>query len=769
MDMPADDLLNTYTLASLQQMARQRGIAKPKNKERSVEALAPILFAPKAIRASLENLTSLERLVLDRLILTGGDTPTQVIRQRLEHEGQIDRKAQPERGAFSSYWGYNREKGSAHKRGSRKFEDLVARLGALGLVFTTEPLHSSGYVVELNVPGRRLFIPEAILGQLPAVELSTETAPPPSIVREADPAPLLRDFYLLLSFASREPIPLTARGSIAKRSLVRIDSTLRHPEGTDSIRTEDDLARLPFLRALGEELGHVVAGPGELLLDERAEGFLRQPAHERQRHLFEAWRRTTRWNELFRIPNLSVKGKGMSVRTAPAGVVAARQQVLTELAELPAGEWVTVEHLIERLRVRAYEFLLPRRWSPNHYYSYGYYGYGGGLPNPYGNNQLGLTFEVDGEQAGWDLVEAGFIRTIITEALYALGGVDLGEADGVTNAFRITPDGARLLHGKTLAARPNQAHVIVQPNFQVFVMEPTGEDIRFRLDQMADRLRADQAVEYEITRDSVYRAQRASVDAEAIVEFLESVSTVGLPQNVRRTIEEWGTQHERIIVRRRTPLLQALDEETLDALYADPELAHLLGRRVAPTVALVQGETLPPLFDSLVRRKLLPALTEGPDDRSAPLLTIDSGGLLTFRQRLPNIYDLRPLCSFADTEDGAMRLSSESLRRGAKAGLSAEDILTTLERLHAGPLPAETTALIRRWAKDWGQGALIEATLLQVDQPETLTDLLADPDVRPSLQTVPGAPTLALIRADAVEHVRAILNERGMVLVNHLI
>jgi hypothetical protein len=769
MGITAADLLSTYGLSSLQQMARQRNLATPKNKEQAVKALAPGLFEPKAILASLSDLTSLERLLLDRLILAGGDTPTEVIRQQLKREGQTDGTAQPERGSSSS-WSYGgRVKGSARNRGSRKFEDLVARLGALGLIFTAEPVHSGGYIVELNEPGRRLFIPKPILHQLPAAELSTMTAPPPSIVRKADPAPLLRDIYLLFSFALREPIPLTARGLIAKRSLIRIDSTLRHPEGTDGIRTEEDLARLPFLRALGEELGHLVAGPGELLLDERAEAFLRQPAGERQRHLFEAWRRTTRWNELFRIPRLSVKGTGMSVRTAPAGVVTARQRVLTELAELPAGEWITIEHVIERLRIRAYEFLLPRRKLPNSYDTYGYYGYGRGLPNPYRNNELGLTFEVVSEQAGWDLVEAELIRTIITEAFHTLGGVDLGEVNGETVAFRVTSEGAHLLRGETLATRPNEPHVIVQPNFQIIVMEPTGEDILFRLDQMADRLRVDQAVEYEITRDSVYRAQRAGVDAKAIVQFLESVIAVRLPQNVRRTIEEWGIQHERITVRQRTPLLQTLDEETLDGLYADPELAHLLGRRVASTVALVPDKALQPLFDRLMHLELLPALSEGPDDQAAPLLTIDSGGLVTFRQHLPSIYDLRPLRSFAETKNGTMRLNAESLRRGAKAGLSAEDILTTLERFHAGPLSGETTALIRRWAKDWGQGALIEATLLQVDHPDSLIDLLADPDVRTSLQPVPGAPTLALIRDNAVEHVRAVLNERGMILANHLI
>lgn len=773
MDVKPVDVLRTYSLAALQQMARQRGLDAKQNtrKEPLVQALAPVMVDRKAIQTSMDDLTELERLLLDRIILAGGDTLTELMRRQLEREGQIDRKASPDRGSLS-YWSYGQQaRGSARNRGSRMFEDIVARFGALGLVFTAEPVHSSGSIVELNQPGRRLFIPKAILRQLPPVELSPETAPPPTTVRQADPAPLLRDFYLLLSFAAREPVPLTARGLIVKRSLTRIDGTLQRREGTAGIRSEDDLAWLPLLRALAEELGLLVASAGELLLDSRAEAFLRQPASERRHRLFEAWRQSTRWNELFRIPALVVRGKGVSVRTAPPGVVAARQRLLTELAELPAGEWITLAHLIERLRLRDYEFLLPRRWSLNTYYADYYYGYGGSpVPNPYrGGNELGLTFDVTSEEAGWDLVEAGFISTIISEALHALGVVDLGEAEGKVTAFRFTADGHRLLHGETPPTQRNEPHVIVQPNFQIFVMEPTGEDVLFRLDQMADRLRADQAIEYELTRDSVYRAQRAGLDAEAIVEFLESVSTVGLPQNVRRTIEEWGSQHERITVRRRTPLLHALDEETLDGLYADSEVAPLLGRRVAPTVALVPRTTLQPLFEHLVRRKLLPALSEGPGDESAPLLTADAAGRLIFRQRLPSIFDLRPLRSFADEADGAMLLSQESLRRGARSGVTADDIVATLERLHAGPLPQDVRALVRRWAKNWGQGALIEAALLQVEQPETLTDLLADPDVRPLLQTVPGAPTFALIRADAVERVRAILNERGMSLVNHLI
>lgn len=772
MDIRAIDVLQTYGLGSLQQMARQRDLETQKqNKGTVVPMLARAVVAPNAIKASLDDLTSLERLVLDRVILAGGNAMTETIRRSLEREDRIDRRTGPERDGYTAYWSQQQEKGSARNRGSRKFEDLIARLGALGLVFTAEPVYSGGTTVELSQPGRRLLIPDEILRTLPPVTLAPEPAATPETDWDGDPAPLLRDIYLLLSFAAREPIPLTARGMIPKRSLTRIDAALQDPEGTGDVRSEDEMTWLPFLRALAEEVGALVTGPGELLLDERADAFLALSSAARQQRLYDAYRQTTRWNELFRIPNLTIRGKGASIRTAPAGVVEARRRVMSELAQMPSGEWLSLDGFIQRLRLRDYEFLLSRQWTPESVYRYGYYGAADRwILNPYAiANRLGLTFDVAGEEAGWDTVEAGFIRSVVTEALYSLGVVDLGRADGTLSAFRVTADGFRLLHGETLPERPSEPHVVIQPNFQIFAMPPTGEDVLFRLDQMADRLRVDQATEYELTRDSIYRAQRAGLDTAAVLAFLESVSSVGLPPNVRRSIEEWGMQHERVTVRRRTPLLHVQDAQTLDSLYADPALAALLGRRVTPTVALVPPRALQPLLDLLVQRELLPALSEGPEESPAPLLVAGSDGVLTYQQPLPSIFDLSPLTTFSEDVEGGIRVTQASLRRGARAGLSADDIIAILTRLHAGPLPAEVTALVRRWAKDWGQGALVEATILQVEHPETLADLLADPELRPALTRVPGAPRLALVLPSAVERVRALLNERGMALGDRLL
>ena len=91
-----------------------------------------------------------------------------------------------------------------------------------------------------------------------------------------------------------------------------------------------------------------------------------------------------------------------------------------------------------------------------------------------------------------------------------------------------------------------------------------------------------------------------------------------------------------------------------------------------------------------------------------------------------------------------------------------------LERHHAGPLPQAVAVLVRRWAKDWGAGALVEATLLQVSSAEILNDLLANPEIGPYLQALPGAATLALVQPTANARLRAALKARGMALGSEL-
>jgi len=191
---------------------------------------------------------------------------------------------------------------------------------------------------------------------------------------------------------------------------------------------------------------------------------------------------------------------------------------------------------------------------------------------------------------------------------------------------------------------------------------------------------------------------------------------------------------------------------------------------VAPTAALVQPADLPALHGALLERDRFPALTEGPDDLPGPQVAVAADGRITPRQRLPSVYVLAPLREFSDeAEDGTLHLTADSLRRGARAGHDAESIVGLLTALQGAPLAPEATALVQQWAKDWGSGALLAVTLLQVERAEILDALLADPALQPYLHAIPGSPTLAMVHDGAVKRVRAALEERGMALETRLL
>jgi hypothetical protein len=754
--MTAASLLRSYSKLSLERMAKQRRLeTKGQNKEALINMLAPVLFDANAIQGALAALPPVERRVLDEVRLLGGDAPTGLIKRRLEREGTI----QPElpRGSYSA------SGGSAFRSELPQFEAVVGRLGAAGLVFSSMP-GSYASAVDLASPGQRLFIPKGVIEHVPPLPLPIATSEPPVEIAPAHPAALLRDVYTLLTVAAQSPIPLTARGLIAKRALVRLDAQLRVPEDAAAVATEHELARLPLLRALLEDLGLLVVRAGALMATERVGAFLSQSAGDRLGQLVRAYRQTARWCELFHVEGLHVES-AVAWRGAPEQVIAARQRVLAEVAAVPAERWIALDELVERLKRRAYELLFQRQWYSSSSSSSNRY------RNPYrdSGNPLEWIFAaaVD-EERGWDLVEGGLIRVVIGQTLHWLGVVDIGTTGAGGTAIRVTPDGARLLRDQPLLPIASAPHVVVQPNIQIFAFEPTDESILFALDQLADRVRAEQVVEYQLSRDSVYRAQRSGLDAAAIVAFLERVSTVPLPQNVRRSLEEWGALHERVIVHRGVPLLHAVDAPTLDALYADSRVAPLLGRRVASTAALVAPEHLAALHQRLLDGDRLPALSEGSERPARPAYVVDGAGRISLRQRLPDMAVLQAVQQVADQEaDGSTRVTMHSLQRAAAYGLGADDILAALERFHDGPLPAEVVQLVRRWAKHWGRGVLAAVTLLQVESAAVLTDLLADPEVSPHLRRLEGAATVAVVQGASVERVRSALQARGMELAEH--
>ncbi|HEX5417477.1 MAG TPA: helicase-associated domain-containing protein, partial [Chloroflexota bacterium] len=552
MALSESTVLERYGVPSLQQMVKQRsGESKSQSKAALVSQLAADLFQADRIEKAVADLAPVERRLLDQLALLGGDAPTGLLYRDLLGEGLI---AEPKRdGPFRSP---RDQRGSPWTRGSKRFADVIARLGVLGLAFSESNLY--GAAAEIGAPGWRIYIPEGILAHLPRPEIPPVVSAEPPEVVTGDVSFFPRDVYRLFGFAESAPLTLTVRGQIVKRSLVPIDGALRVSENAAAARSEEDLPRFSLLRALAEDLGLLVVRNGTLVADEEKAGaFLERGPGERLAALYRSYRDTARWCEFGFPGGPGIARRNAAGRDAPPPLIAARGRVIAELSGLPGGAWIPLAHLIDRLKRTAYEFLIPRpriAWNEDYYYDL----------NPYaGENPLGWSFNGVREATGWEIVEGWLIRQVVG-ALHWLGLLNLGIRDGRPAEFRITAIGAQLLRGESPAITVPPPRVVVQPNYQIFAFEPIDEAVLHLLDQFAERVRTESAVEYRLSEAAVYRARQRGLSAGEILDRLERLSAVPLPQNVRRTVEEWGERHERIVVRRGVGLLRALDKTTLD-------------------------------------------------------------------------------------------------------------------------------------------------------------------------------------------------------------
>ena len=767
-------LLEAYNYHTLLDIARFNRIptenkkGKRLYKRELVRELEQRLFTKKRVQEALERLSPVERKVLDVLLLRGGRANTSAFRRLLVSHGIVSPTG-------------SKKKMNPQDPNATDFESVVARLTLHGLVFSAEGLVSDlGYtrtVLKRSLkPGPSLYIPPTIRRYLPSPDPDLLQRPVRvDRVQSASARTLQRDLYLYWSYVRDHQVRVTVKQEVYKRTLRDLAGNLLTPITLQSGQSERDLPYLLFLRRLLMGLGLLsLTGQRDLTANDASHFLAADPA-QRVRRSFEAWLDGDFWNELYDqpLPHISITtGGGIPPYPTPKPIVQARRQVVRFLQKLSAQGWVPLNNLVETIRVEEYEFLLPRDYrarSTGYYYSYYYYGPLYKTPYAAHRNPLGWTFQgVTSEEEGWDLVEAPFITNVITGPLHWLGLVDLGygDAEQTPIAYRLTPLGAWLLGLGPPVEIPTekQGRIIVQPNFQILAMDPVSDQTLATLDIFADRISAERAIEYRMSRESVYRGQQRGWSAQRIIAYLEEISGGKLPQNVVVSLQEWQALHERITIYRRVALVHAHDPEVLDQLSRHPNLTELLRHRPAPTAALVNPQQVDALIEAFGTAGVLPAVTRQAG-REENCLVADEEGNLRLVHRTPSIYLARRLDRFAErVDDHHYRITPASVQKALEQGLDAPSILQELSTLHQGPLPFRLTVRIKAWAHHYGDAALQSLTLLQLRDEAALQELLQDPEVGPFLRRFnpPPEQALALVTQDDLEALRRLLAERGM-------
>ncbi|MFZ5917837.1 MAG: helicase-associated domain-containing protein [Chloroflexota bacterium] len=784
--MNIEEVLQSYNFQVLKAMAEVNAIdVGSTRKAPHVRLLAKKLYNRQAVERTLPQLSARERRALDLTLLFGGATSSQRLKQALLRESMIQESPQS-KDRHDSWRGVE---GDPKRHDSPYFEDIVMRLTCLGLILSQG--NADPYATTVGfAPGVRLVIPPQVLRHLPPVTFQEDTSVPAiDIEAEASARTFQRDLFLYWSFLRDNETQLTQHGYVFKRQLKQLSETLLVSGDMGKGMGEKENPRLHFIRLLLQEMGLVKVHPGrsEVQAVQTTE-FWGDPPPTRLQKTFETWREGTFWNELDHLPNLIIQ-TGSAPDLSP--VVTARKKVLQHLQQMPAGEWVALRRLVDRMRVLDYEFLFSREVpQQRRYYGYGYYSPAYDTPYSAYRNPLGWGFSpIQDEAQGWEMVEAQFIRHVVAGPLYWMGLVDLGYA-GLSQqpsgkrqaepervrvqkaAFRLTEIGAWLLGlGPAPDIPTDQGRVVVQPNFQIFALDPISDHVLATLDQFAERISAERAIEYRLTRQSVYVGQQKGWTARRIAEYLEETSGAPLPQNVARTLEEWEALHRRIVIHRRTALAQTVSPSVMDSLLADAGLSAYLSRRLTPTVALLKPnkKAVDQLERQLQRHDLPPARTIHPGKARRPCLTLTNDGRVVFAHKVPSIFLFGVLGHFISQEpDGEWWLSPKSVQQALSRGLTVPDILKELTDLHRGPLPGWAVRAMKAWGKFLGDARLETLTLIQFRDAAALRELTSDPELAPYLQVFLAEHGLARIRPDDVPQVRRLLAERGVEIVGTL-
>ena len=641
-----------------------------------------------------------------------------------------------------------------------------------------------------------------------------------------------RDLYFYWSTVRANPLSLTRENRLYKRDLKLVNAALLHQAEIGPLN-EPDLPRLLFLRLLLTDLG-LLRKTGTAIQAVERPAFLERSPAERIRQCLNHWREGAFWNEVLSIPNLTVLGAGPRHARAPAKLAASRMSVVEYIAAQhrhseshadaasdngrafrdPETHWTPIARLIERIRADDYDFLLPRDYSSLQSIYYRAYDTDVSHISPYimYGNEMGWSFspQFRNQAEGWSVVEAGFIRAILLEPMHWMGLVDIGyiagppvggtpvggtPADGdlaaagaIPVAYRLTPVGAWMLGvGPEVDMPDEQGRIVVQPNFELFALDPISDMTLAQLDEFAERMSAERAIKYRLTRESVYRAQKRGWTAERIIQVMGTLASAlnqpsaadqptgatSLPQNIVRTLQEWQGLHERVTIHRRGSLLQAANADLLAQLRQEADIrSHLLHpgdpgaaagepeekASADAALALISpalGETeelvraleragYPPLRTRSPRAPILPSLTLIPDDEGSA-----AGLAVRFHVALPSIYlyeQIAPLTG--QDERGRYYITPSTVQEAMRGGMSVPDILDLLGAFHRGPLPHAAVKQIRAWGHYYGDAAVQTVTLIQIQDGKTLNELLAEPEIHALVRPFVPDPARALAMVD---------------------
>ena len=203
------------------------------------------------------------------------------------------------------------------------------------------------------------------------------------------------------------------------------------------------------------------------------------------------------------------------------------------------------------------------------------------------------------------------VRFHLVTFLAPLGVFELaqlpGEAAGASEiGCRLTDTGEALLAGQEPPEPVNMnRRIILQANFELIVARPVHSQTLWHLEVIADLLRSDSALIYQMSRQSVYRALKTGMSGEQLLRFLQEHSSTAVPQNVAFNLQEWARAYGQVYLQEAT-LLRCSDPGLARMIRASRRTGRYIIDQVGPTDLVVHRDDYEALMAALLADGLLP-------------------------------------------------------------------------------------------------------------------------------------------------------------------
>lgn len=769
-------LLDSYNSNTLWEMARAAHLNGTSGLKLKKESLALLLqqeyFKPERIKAAYQKLSETEKTIINHLLWQKGELPCRVFKRELLRAGLVTEAPPappPKKVSFyvesdgpTIYGRSVAYLASLHSPNSTIFEDTIARLTLAGLVFS-QLTHVSNYGQAPKMqfhPGDVLYIPPFVSQHLPPPKPPAirHTHWQPTQIRQMDPQLFLRNLYLYWETVRRTPMAMIQTGFVNKRGLKALNESLLVPDpALEKAKQEHHAPHLYFLRQVLEGLQLVRVEKG-FLQAETGNGrslppFWQRPTVEQVATCLDIWRN---------LPQpVTLTHPRASFFTLQYRY--ACQQLLTYLTQSTPSVWIEANDLWLSLQDQDAQFLFPDRLFYENKRSQGWYS---GVH--YYRNSADLLTQIDE-------LEKAFINEVVAGSLYQLGLIELGFKQGPTAdgsllpdnqwaACRLSPLGLAVFQNHPLPHQTMNGQIILQPNFQILAIGPVPLPVLAQLDLFCSRQKVDKGVfEYQLTRESVYAAQKAGLTVEEIRRFLAEQTAQDLPQNIRRSLDEWASHQERIVFRQGVTLLQAASETLLAQLMADAQTGPFLAKPVATAVALVQTGQQAPLIHALQSQGLFPVLADANPQSANNTILVDKNGQIRPLFAVPSLHLRQRLAPFSEETANGWQLTEKSVARAGGNKQKVQTILAELAQLNRGPLALPLIQQIKTWGGYYGSVQIGTHILIEFQDATVLAELLQHPDLQPLLRPFPaGERALATVKPENLTAVQTILTQLGI-------